>query len=204
MLMTQTAVRTLQESRETDPVIFLDTLNRTIYKNVQRMNSEKSLTLVIPNYADGNISISRQHQETLVVRNGGQVERIETMDLGFPIGFDGEIADFISYGSFELEPGEGIVLYIDSIPKAKDLDKAMYNVQRMCEVISHNWYKSAPEIEEAVIAEVRRHTAYPRLMKHSEHGRAVSLRESIDRRVYFIKLQSAVSASKMSLMTSRC
>ena len=65
MLMTQTAVRTLQESRETDPVIFLDTLNRTIYKNGQRMNSEKSLTLVISNYADGNISISRQHEETL-------------------------------------------------------------------------------------------------------------------------------------------
>ncbi|MEG4631388.1 hypothetical protein QUB56_17580 [Microcoleus sp. AR_TQ3_B6] len=38
MLMTQTAVRTLQESRETEPVIFVDTLNRTIYKNVQRMN----------------------------------------------------------------------------------------------------------------------------------------------------------------------
>jgi len=131
MLMTQTAVRTLQESRETDPVIFLDTLNRTIYKNVQRMNSEKSLTLVIANYADGNISISRQHEETLVVRNGGQVERIDTMDLGFPIGLDGEIADFISYGSFELEAGEGIVLYTDGIPKAKYLDKVMYNVQRM-------------------------------------------------------------------------
>ena len=131
MLMTQTAVRTLQESRETDPVIFLDTLNRTIYKNVQRMNSEKSLTLVIANYADRNISISRQHEETLVVRNGGQVERIDTMDLGFPIGLDGEIADFISYGSFELEAGEGIVLYTDGIPKAKYLDKVMYNVQRM-------------------------------------------------------------------------
>jgi sigma-B regulation protein RsbU (phosphoserine phosphatase) len=38
MLMTQTAVRTLQESHKTDPVIFLDTLNRTIYKNVQVKN----------------------------------------------------------------------------------------------------------------------------------------------------------------------
>lgn len=121
------------------------------------MNSEKSLTLVIANYADGNISISGQHEETLVVRNGGQVERIDTMDLGFPIGLDGESADFISYGSFELEPGEGIVLYTDGISKAKDLDKVIYNLQRMCEVISHNWHKSAPEIEEAVIAEVRRH-----------------------------------------------
>jgi len=45
MLMAQTAVRTLKEIRETDPVRFLDALNRTLYKNVQRMNSEKSLTL---------------------------------------------------------------------------------------------------------------------------------------------------------------
>ncbi|MEG4587613.1 SpoIIE family protein phosphatase [Microcoleus sp. MOSTC5] len=47
--------------------------------------------------------------------------------------------------------------YTDGIPKAKDLDKVMYNAQRMCEVISHNWHKSAQEIKEAVIAEVRRH-----------------------------------------------
>ncbi|WP_343045294.1 hypothetical protein [Microcoleus asticus] len=50
---------------------FLDTLNRTIYKNVQRMNSDKSMTLTILNYADRTISISGQHEETLVVRKCG-------------------------------------------------------------------------------------------------------------------------------------
>ncbi|OCQ93351.1 serine/threonine protein phosphatase [Oscillatoriales cyanobacterium USR001] len=157
MLMTQTAVRTLQESREANPVIFLDTLNRTIYQNVQRMNSDKSLTLLIANYVDGKISISGQHEETLIVRKDGQVERIDTMDLGFPIGLDGDIADFISHATFELEPGEGIVLYTDGIPEAKDMDKVMYEVERLCAVISENWDKSAGEIKDAIIADVRRH-----------------------------------------------
>jgi len=157
MLMTQTAVRTLQEIAETNPVIFLDTLNRTIYKNVQRMNSDKSLTLLIANYIDGKISISGQHEETLVVRKDGQVERIDTMDLGFPIGLDSEIADFISHTNFELEPGDGIVLYTDGIPEAKNMDKVMYEVERLCEVISENWDKSAGEIKDAIIADVRRH-----------------------------------------------
>ncbi len=157
MLMTQTAVRTLQEIREVDPVIFLDTLNRTIYKNVQRMNSQKSLTLAIVNYADGKISISGQHEETILVRKGGEVERIDTMSLGFPIGLDSDIAEFISHAVFELEPGDGIVLYTDGIPEAKDINKVQYQVEKLCEIVSENWDKSAEEIKEAIIADVRRH-----------------------------------------------
>ncbi|HBL10770.1 MAG TPA: hypothetical protein DD379_05080, partial [Cyanobacteria bacterium UBA11162] len=109
MVMAQTAVRTLKEIREQDPVRFLDTLNRTIYKNVQRMNSDKNLTLAILNYSNGRISISGQHEETLVVRKGGEIERIDTMDLGLPIGLDENIADLISHITVELELGDGIV-----------------------------------------------------------------------------------------------
>ena len=83
MVMAQTAVRTLQEMPESEPVRFLDTLNRTLYKNIQRMNSDKNLTLALLNYANGRISISGQHEETLVVRKDGKIERIDTMDLGF-------------------------------------------------------------------------------------------------------------------------
>ncbi|BAZ29857.1 protein-serine/threonine phosphatase [Cylindrospermum sp. NIES-4074] len=157
MLMTQTAVRTLKEIRETDSVRFLDTLNRTIYKNVQRMNSDKSLTLVILNYAQGQVSISGQHEETIVVRKGGDIECIDTMDLGFPIGLDDDIADFISHTTLELEPGDGIVLYTDGITEAKDMNKIQYGMEPLCEVISQNWHKSAEEIKDAVITDVRRH-----------------------------------------------
>ena len=44
MLMVQTAVRTLMENNETDPKQFFEVLNRTIYKNVQRMDSDKNLS----------------------------------------------------------------------------------------------------------------------------------------------------------------
>ncbi|WP_445310573.1 PP2C family protein-serine/threonine phosphatase [Microcoleus vaginatus] len=157
MLMAQTAVRTLKEIPEVDPVRFLDVINRTLYKNVQRMNSQKSLTLAILNYSQGRISVSGQHEEVLVVRNGGQLERIDTMDLGFPIALDDDIVKFISHIFIELHTGDGVVLYTDGIPEAKDINKVQYGVDKLCEVISENWHKSASEIKEAIIGDLRRH-----------------------------------------------
>jgi len=157
MLMAQTAVRTLKEIHETDPVRFLDALNRTLYKNVRRMNSDKSLTLAILNYSEGRVSISGQHEETIIVRLGGEIERIDTMDLGFPIALHDDIAEFISHISIELELGDGIVLYTDGIPEAKDINKKQYGVEQMCEVISQNWHLSAQGIKQAVIDDLRGH-----------------------------------------------
>ncbi|MEG4057582.1 MULTISPECIES: SpoIIE family protein phosphatase [unclassified Microcoleus] len=157
MLMAQTSVRTLQEIRELDPVRFLDVLNRTLYKNVQRMNSEKSLTLAILSYSEGLISISGQHEETLVVRNNGEVERIDTVDLGFPIALDDDIADLISHVLIELEPGDGVVLYTDGIPEAYNIGKKQYGLKQLCQVISQNWHKSAAGVKDAVILDVRQH-----------------------------------------------
>ena len=56
MLMTQSIVRGLLESGENDPVRLLDSLNRAVYGNVQRMEVDKSLTLCLLDYADGRIS----------------------------------------------------------------------------------------------------------------------------------------------------
>lgn len=155
MLMAQTAIRTLQEIGETNPVHFLDAINRTLYKNVQRMHSEKSMTLAVLNYAQGQISISGQHEETIVVRKNGTIERIDTMDLGFPIALDGDIADFISHIQVDLQPGDGVVLYTDGIPEAKDMAKKQYGLEQLCVVISQNWSLTAEGIKEAIVADVR-------------------------------------------------
>ena len=156
MLMTQTAVRTLQEVKESDPIKFLDTLNRTIFQNVQRMDSEKNLTLAILNYSEGKVSISGQHEETIVVREGGKIERIDTMDLGLPIGMDDDIADFIDHITVELNSGDGIVLYTDGIPEAFNMEKQQYEMERFCDVISKNWQLTAEEIKQVVIDDVRK------------------------------------------------
>jgi len=156
MVMTQAAVRTLQEMQESDPVRFLDTLNRTIYKNVQRMNSDKNMTLALLNYADRTISISGQHEETLVVRKGGQIQRIDTINLGFPLGLHEDISDWISHVLVDLEPGDGVVLYTDGIPEARNMHKKFYGIERLCEVVSQNWHLSAEQIKEATIADLRK------------------------------------------------
>ncbi|WP_017304667.1 SpoIIE family protein phosphatase [Spirulina subsalsa] len=157
MLMTQTAVRTLKEIREQDHVRFLDILNRTLYKNLQRMQSDKNLTLVLLNYSDKTVSISGQHEETLVIRNGGEIERIDTTELGLPLGLDDDIADFIKHTVVELEPGDSIVLYTDGITEAKDINKKQYGLDQLCAIISQHWQASAHDIKEAVIEDVRRH-----------------------------------------------
>ena len=155
MLMTQTAVRTLNEIRENNPIRFLDILNRTICKNVQRMKTDKNLTLSILNYAHGILTVSGQHEEAIVVRQGGCIERIDTMDLGLPIGLDDNITEFLSYTRIELSPGEGVVLYTDGITEAKNAKGDRYGIDRLCEQVSHIWDKKAEQIKLEIINDLK-------------------------------------------------
>ncbi|MGB3206498.1 MAG: SpoIIE family protein phosphatase [Crinalium sp.] len=157
MIMAQTAVRTLLANNETDPVNFLNVVNRTLYDNVQRMNSDKTLTLCLLDYHDRTLHLSGQHEEMLVVRNGGVVERIDTIDLGFPIGLEPDISDFVAETQVHLNPGDLVVLYTDGITEAENIAKVPYGLERLCEVIQNNWQSSAAEIKQIVIEDVREH-----------------------------------------------
>jgi len=157
MIMVQTAVRTLLASKETDPVKFFTALNSAIYDNVQRMDSDKNLSLALVGYKDGLLRVSGQHEEMIVVRADGGIERIDTIDLGFPIGLDKDIAAFIAEIKVSLAPGDGAVLYTDGITEAADRAGRLYGMERLCAVLSREWGRSAAEIREAVIGDVRRH-----------------------------------------------
>ncbi len=154
MLMTQTAIRTIGELRERDPVQFLDTLNRTIYHNIQRMNSDRNLTLSILNYAAGKLKIMGQHEEPLLVRKSGKIQRVDTMDLGLPIGLVDEISPFVDQLSIDLQPGDGVVLYTDGIIEAKNSHNQFYGIERLCELIEQHWSCSVAELEKVVLTDL--------------------------------------------------
>ncbi|MDY6936244.1 MAG: urea ABC transporter substrate-binding protein [Cyanobacteriota bacterium] len=156
-LMIQTAVRTLLESEQTDPTQFLDILNRTIYGNIRRMNSYKSVTLSVLDYQDRQFRIGGQHEEVLVVRVGGRIERIDTLDLGLPLGLDTEIAQFINCESVELNPGDAIVLYTDGITEAENSLGQFYGIEQLCRILALHSTESASQMREAIVADVRRH-----------------------------------------------
>ncbi len=76
-------------------------------------------------------------------------------DLGFPIGLDDDISNFISQVLVDLEPGDGVVLYTDGITEARNIYKKFYGIERLCEVLSQNWYLSAEQIKQATIDDLR-------------------------------------------------
>ena len=155
MLMTQTAVRTLMTHNEQDPIRFMDTLNRTLHDNLQRMAVEKSLTLALLDYQTGQVRVSGQHEQVLVVRQGGRVELQDTLELGLPIGLQAGIAQFVAEVTIDLQPGDGLVLYSDGFTEAENEVQDFYGLERLCAVVSRYWSQSAEEIKQAVVVDVR-------------------------------------------------
>lgn len=157
MLMVQTAVRTLLTNQETDYIRFLSTLNRVIYDNVQRMNSDRNLTLTLLDYKAGHLRLSGQHEDVLIIRADGGLERINTGDLGFPIGLVDDITEFVAQIEVELQVGDGIVLYTDGITEAANTSEQLYGLERLCQVARQYWKGTALEIQQAVIKDVLQH-----------------------------------------------
>lgn len=155
MLMVQTAVRTLMESNQNDPKKFLEILNRTIYKNAQRMNSDKHLSLCLIDYKDGKLKLSGQHEEMLLIHSGGDMKRIDTINLGFPIGLEETIEEFVFQVEIELKYQDVVVLYTDGITEAENTQGVQYGLERLCQIIKNNWRNSAKNIRQTVISDVK-------------------------------------------------
>lgn len=154
-IVVQTAVRTLLANHETDTKKILEALNRVIFGNMQRTNSDKTLTLALLEYRDRKLRMSGQHEEAIVLRHTGRIERIDTIDLGFPLGLEENIAQFVNYTSIELAVGDVVILYTDGIPEAENLQGKHYGIDRICEVARLHVGKSAREIQQAIIADLK-------------------------------------------------
>ncbi len=155
MLMVQTAVRTLLVHEESDVIRFFRTLNRIIYDNVQRMKSDKNLSLALLDYKDGQLVLSGQHEEMLVIRCNGIVERIDTIDLGFPIGLEQEITPFINQHKVSLQVGDVVILYTDGVTEAENQHKRLYGLERLCQIAQQCRMKSAQEIRQTIVEDIQ-------------------------------------------------
>lgn len=154
MLMVQSVARTLLDSGEYNPVRFLSVLNQVIYKNVQRINTDKNLSLLFLDFEDNKVVLSGQHEEVLVVRSNGEVERIDTTSLGFLIGMEPDISHLVSTQEVPFETGEVIVLFTDGITEAENVDGTQFGIERLCTMLSQNRYETANVIQRKLIDEL--------------------------------------------------
>lgn len=157
MLMLQTAIRSLFIAGIPAGKEFLAILNRIIYDNVQRIRVDKNLTLSLLDYQDGQLQITGQHEEVLLVRLDGRVTRVDTLQLGFLVGIVAEMSQWISLQEFQLNPGDGIVLYTDGLTEARNVAEEQYGVERLCDIVSQNWHLSVKAIQQIIIDDVRQH-----------------------------------------------
>jgi sigma-B regulation protein RsbU (phosphoserine phosphatase) len=132
MLMVQSVARALQEAGTTDPVKFLIDLNSALFKNIVRTRIDKHLTLAFLDYDGKEMLISGQHEEVIVVRANGDLERIETMDLGLPIGLESDISPFVAIRRLVLEKDDIIVLHTDGVTEAENAEGQLFGIDRLC------------------------------------------------------------------------
>jgi sigma-B regulation protein RsbU (phosphoserine phosphatase) len=154
MLMIQSVARALQESGERNPSRFLSAVNRTIYKNMQRTNTDKHLTLAFLDYDDGQVTVSGQHEELIVVRKDGLLERIDTSDLGFPVGLEEDISPFIATLCIDFAEGDLILLHTDGVTEAENAQGELYGIDRLCQSALRHRSETIEDLIASVITEL--------------------------------------------------
>jgi len=165
MLMTQSIIRAQSNLKHKDLPDMLQVANKTIHDNVARMNCEKNLSLMLLDYqkpgtvydVQGEMTISGQHESVIVIRNNGELEEIDTDELGFPVGLIENADDFYHQQKIKLEAGDTVVLYTDGITEAANADHKLYGIERLRDVVSENYRKSPEEIKDLVIDNVKKH-----------------------------------------------
>ncbi|AFY74527.1 serine phosphatase RsbU, regulator of sigma subunit [Synechococcus sp. PCC 7502] len=163
MLMVQTTVRALLNANINDPAVFLHALNQTLYGNIQRMATSKSMTLSLIDYDHGKVTVSGQHEMLLLVRQNGKIELFDTIDLGFPIGMEEDIRPFLSESSMYMEAGDLLAVYTDGITEAENSNRELYGLERLCHLLQQHRHLSANEIQNLIIADVRSHIGKHRI-----------------------------------------
>lgn len=156
MLMAQTAFLTLSQSGERDMERILSLLNQVIYRNIMRIREDKNMTLAVMHYRDRKFQIVGQHESVLICRKGGQVEEIDTVNLGFPLGLEDNIDDFIAADQFHLDPGDVMLLYTDGVTEAESPLKQLYGMSRLTEALVQYHHLEAQAILDHVMDNVYR------------------------------------------------
>ncbi|OGV45024.1 MAG: hypothetical protein A2017_05745 [Lentisphaerae bacterium GWF2_44_16] len=154
MMMVQTAAQTLVQSGIKDPEIFINTINRVLYKNAQRIGTDKNLSLLFMDYEGDFLTVCGQHEELIIIRANSGVERHDTMDLGFPVGLEPDIATYLASKKIPFSIGDTAVLFTDGITEAQNAEGLFYGIERLCKTAKSYHSQSAIEIKNAIIEDL--------------------------------------------------
>ncbi len=154
MLMAQTAFLTLSQSGERNIDRILSVLNQVLYRNILRIRENKNMTLAVIQYSDKKYNLVGQHESVIICRANGTIEEIDTIDLGFPIGLEDDIDEFIFSKEFELAPDDVILLYTDGVTEAENHAQEQFGIENLMEILVKYHQLDATAIMERIMEDV--------------------------------------------------
>ncbi|MHA7774523.1 PP2C family protein-serine/threonine phosphatase [Roseibium sp. M-1] len=157
MLMVQSIAVALQERGPSDPRQFLVALNAAICRNIKRTRTDKHLTLSFLDFESNKVTLSGQHEELIIVRTDGACEIIDTVELGFPIGLDEDIAPFIKTKELAFSPGDIILLYTDGVTEAESPAGELYGLDRLVDSARRHTGPKASRMMEGLLGDLKAH-----------------------------------------------
>jgi sigma-B regulation protein RsbU (phosphoserine phosphatase) len=98
--------------------------------------------------------VSGQHEELIVVRKDGLLERIDTSDLGFPIGLEEDISPFIATLRIDFEEGDLILLHTDGVTEAENAQGELYGIDRLCQSALRHRSETIEDLIASIITEL--------------------------------------------------
>ncbi|TIX96832.1 MAG: hypothetical protein E5V17_02615, partial [Mesorhizobium sp.] len=87
----------------------------------------------------------------------GEVERIDTLDLGLPVGLESDISQFIDTRDIRFGSGDVIVLHTDGVTEAEDQNKRLFGFERLSQSVQRRHGRSAEEIKTGIVDDLMAH-----------------------------------------------
>ncbi len=157
MLMIQSIVAaTVHERPVLGPGQAWKALNAVLSHNIrERMGQEEHATLCLIRYeTSGRLTFAGAHEDLLVYKQAsGRCEHVRTP--GIWVGIGCELPDDATEErSYQLEPGDVLVLYTDGILEAKAPSGELYGSERLERLVAKHGQLPTPRICELVIEDV--------------------------------------------------
>jgi serine phosphatase RsbU (regulator of sigma subunit) len=146
MMMCQTAVRTvLRRDPDIMPDRLLSTVNTVLTENIRQLGENKYMTIsALRRDPDGRVFFAGAHQDICVYRAASDsVECIETEGLW--LGLKDSIDEELVTQSFQLGPGDVLLLYTDGIIEASR-DGSLFDAGGVRDVLGKARGKSAQQV----------------------------------------------------------
>ncbi len=131
MMMAQTSIiAALDADRTSGPSSVLVSVNRVIRENVARLGSDHYMTVTLLRLEGGTVTAAGKHQDILVYRSAEHRSEV-IPSAGTWIGIADDISEYLSDSSFEMSPGDVLLLFTDGITEAMNSDGEMYGQDRL-------------------------------------------------------------------------